>query len=188
MMSMRSFALVFVLPALCVSALVETAEADEPLDKAAVDLKVGPLEPWSGKTARRCREVEPIIKKVAARHGIDPGIIIGIIRNESRFKVDARNPRSSATGLMQLLKSTRRRLDCKDPTDAESNVDCGTRLLKGWLKYYKNNLIYALSGYGIGFKSPSAARKRQGLPRNFRFVEKVLRHRVRWMRFGCGEP
>lgn len=160
-----------------------------PPEKAADELVLKPTRPWSGATARRCAEVEDVIRRVGKRHGVDPGLLAGIAKHESRFKVDAKNPRSSATGLMQILKSTRRRLKCGgDMRRAEPNLDCGARLLAGWLRYYKGNVIHALSGYGVGFKAPNAARRNATFPRNIRFIERVLRNRAAFIRHGCGTP
>ena len=151
------------------------------------DLRVGPSAPWKGKTATRCHEVWPVIARVSRRHDMDPGVIVGIIRHESRFSVRAKNPRSSATGLMQILKSTGRRLKCGDRMDAEQNIDCGVRLLKRWLKVYDGDLLLALSGYGLGYKAPNTARRNHTFPRNLRFIERVLRARAVFLRHGCGE-
>jgi hypothetical protein len=51
-------------------------------------------------------EYEPLIQKAAQETGIPPQILTGLLAQESGFRPDARNPRSSATGIAQVLDAT----------------------------------------------------------------------------------
>lgn len=92
---------------------------------------------------------EAIIRKAAARFGIDGALIKAVIRAESEF-----NPRAvssaGAKGLMQLMPSTARGLGVRDPFDPEQNVMAGTRFLKDMLSRYGGNLDEALAAYNWG--------------------------------------
>ena len=87
---------------------------------------------------------------------------------------------------MQLMPSTVTRLKCGDPLVPAENLACGIRLLRGLLKMYDGDLVYALSGYASGLAAPNEARERRGLPRNLAYIEKVLATRARFLRSGCG--
>ncbi len=133
----------------------------------------------------RCRELEPLIQEAAVRHAVDVGLIAGLIRVESSFRPTVRSP-SGAVGLMQVMPSNGDKLECGDLTEARANIDCGLRVLKRFLAYYDNDLIYALSGYNAGFRRPNEARDKGEMPSNHKYVEKVLSARATYLRRGCG--
>ena len=140
---------------------------------------------WTGAVVTRCRGVEPLMREAAVRHTVDIGLIAGLIRVESSFRA-AVTSRAGAVGLMQVMPRNAERLECGELTDPRSNIDCGLRVLKRFLKYYDNDLIYALSGYNAGFRRPNEARERGEMPSNHRYVEKVLSARAAYLRRGCG--
>jgi soluble lytic murein transglycosylase len=99
---------------------------------------------------------ENSIKRDAAKNGLDPMLVAGLIRQESTFQPDAISY-ANAYGLMQLLPKTARlmarhlrlRYSKMRLTDAEYNLQLGT--------YYLKNLIdltggpeYALAAYNAG--------------------------------------
>ncbi len=153
--------------------------------RAEGEVNLSKAEVWRGALGERCRAIEPLIRTAAARHGIDVGLIAGVIRVESSFRPKVRSS-AGALGLMQVMPSTARALKCDDLFDPESNIDCGTRVLKRFIAYYDNHLIYGLSGYNAGHRRPNEARSRAGLPTNFRYVERVLSARASYLRHGCG--
>jgi soluble lytic murein transglycosylase-like protein len=136
--------------------------------------------------ARRiaCSEVRKIAEEVAPRHGIEPGLLFGIMRVESAFVANAIS-RAAAVGLSQVRTTVASRLDCGDLFDPKQNADCGARVLARFLKYYGGNLMLALSGYNAGHGMPGNARKEQRTPANLEYVENVLRARARYLRAGC---
>lgn len=141
---------------------------------------------WSASIYERCREVEGHMRAAAMTHGIDVGLIAGVIRVESGFSPDATSS-AGARGLMQVMPSTARRHKCDDLGDPEDNIECGTRVLKAFLQRFEGNLIYGLSGYNSGIRRPKRAMKRSTLPTNIRYVEKVLAARSHYLRYGCGD-
>lgn len=140
---------------------------------------------WTGALVDRCRSVEPLIREAAVRHAVDVGLIAGLIRVESSFRPGVTS-RAGAVGLMQVMPRNGDKLDCGDLTEPRANIDCGLRVLKRFLSYYNNDLIYALSGYNAGFRRPNEARKKGVMPSNHRYVEKVLSARAAYLRRGCG--
>jgi soluble lytic murein transglycosylase-like protein len=117
-------------------------------------------------------------------HGVDPALVVGVIRVESRFKVDALS-RAGATGLMQVMPSTGKWFKCGDLRKPNDNLDCGVRILKRYLKRYGGSITYGVSAYHAGPKWSDRAQKKGVLPKNFSYVEKVLHARARFLRQGC---
>ena len=148
-------------------------------------VKVRKAAVWSSSITKRCREVDTLIINAAERHDLDRGLIAGIIRVESAFQPNARS-HVGARGLMQVMPANGRALKCGNLNNPSANIECGAKVLKGFLKYYKNNVIYALSGYNAGFRMPNRARKAKGLPKNYWYVERVLSARTAYLRHGCG--
>jgi len=101
---------------------------------------------------------EDIIQQEAAKYGIDPYLIMALIRQESAF-----NPRAisaaNARGLMQLLPSTGRRLargmKLARPSPARLhdpvlNIRLGMRYFSDLLKQFNGETEKALASYNAG--------------------------------------
>jgi soluble lytic murein transglycosylase-like protein len=141
---------------------------------------------WPKKMTSRCAKVQGLVAKKAKEYDVDPALVNGIIRVESRFNPKAVS-RVGAKGLMQVMPSTAKGLRCGNLFQPEENIDCGIRVLRGFLRYYKQDLIYGVSGYNAGFRMPNRARKKSALPANIWYVERVLAARARFLRRGCGD-
>lgn len=145
----------------------------------ASDIRVAPSE-----ASRRCAELWPLIRRAAEEAGVEPALLVGLVRVESNFRNDARSP-SGAAGLTQVMKATARAKKCGDLTDPYQNLLCGARVLAAFLEYYRGDLILGLSGYNAGHGMPEAAQNARGLPRNIEYVEAVLGARARFLFRGC---
>jgi soluble lytic murein transglycosylase len=96
----------------------------------------------------------------AQTNGLDPFLVISLIRSESAFNAGAVS-RANAYGLMQLLPSTGRAMakregeshfatnELLDPTE---NVRLGTLDLKLSIEKYNGQIEYALAAYNAGDK------------------------------------
>lgn len=98
------------------------------------------------------------IEASATRHGIDPGWIYGVVRQESAFVPDARS-RAGALGLMQLMPATglltSRRLNLpirgtQAILDVENNIKLGVGYLKDVLTRNDNHQALATAAYNAG--------------------------------------
>jgi soluble lytic murein transglycosylase len=105
----------------------------------------------------------PLITQAAARWGMDPFLIAGLIREESRFDAAAVSP-AGAYGLMQLMpgtaQSTARSLGMAAPdqrglVDPATNIALGAGVLKGELVRFGRTEL-ALAAYNAG---PNAVRR-----------------------------
>jgi soluble lytic murein transglycosylase-like protein len=149
-------------------------------------LRVGKGRSWRGRVAERCARFAPLIAREAAAHGLDAALLVAIARIESGFTPDARS-RGGATGLMQVMPSTGKRLGCGDLTDPDVNVACAAKLLRKLLDYYDGELVYALSGYARGL-GHATSRRREGRAPSAGYLEVVVRERARYLRHGCDGP
>ena len=134
--------------------------------------------------AALCEEMEPHIHEIAVQKNLAPALIMGIIRVESHFNPVAESS-AGARGLMQVMPSTGKGHQCGNLYDAHENIRCGASVLKAFLKRYKGHLVYGLSAYNAGYRLSGKAWKKKGLPKNQRYVDKVLRAKSRYSRGGC---
>jgi soluble lytic murein transglycosylase len=98
--------------------------------------------------------------------GLDPAYVYGLIRQESRFIMDARS-HVGASGLMQVMPATARwtakqdrpdRLHPDQITDRDTNITIGTAYLKLALDDFAGSMPMAAAAYNAG----------PGRPRNWR--------------------
>ncbi|HUK41073.1 MAG TPA: transglycosylase SLT domain-containing protein [Candidatus Acidoferrales bacterium] len=98
------------------------------------------------------------IQQKAQDSGMDPYLILALIRQESLFDARARSP-AFALGLMQLLPSTASRLakqiGMAPPSndqlfDPDINLTLGAQYLKQLLDRYSNNWFKAIAAYNAG--------------------------------------
>jgi hypothetical protein len=108
----------------------------------------------------RTTSVQEIVISASNRYGIDPDLILSLIRAESAFDPKAVSPKG-AQGLMQLMPQTATLLGVENPMDAAANVEGGTRYLRDLLIQYNQNLIKALAAYNAG---PGRIEQYHGVP------------------------
>ena len=92
------------------------------------------------------------VKTRTAQKGLDPYLVLALMRQESLFDPEAVSP-AGALGLTQLLPATAARFMQAPPaslTDPDLNVDLGTTYLHRLLDLYNGNLILALAAYNAG--------------------------------------
>jgi len=92
---------------------------------------------------------DELIALSAARNGVDPNLIVAVMRQESGF-----NPRAlsykGASGLMQLMPGTARRFGVTNIFDAAQNIEGGTRYLRFLLDSFNGDVNLVLAGYNAG--------------------------------------
>jgi soluble lytic murein transglycosylase-like protein len=100
------------------------------------------------------------IDAAAARYGIDPALLRGLVKQESGFDPTARSG-AGAVGLTQLMPATARELGVTDATDPLQALDGGAKYLKQQLDRFGGDASKALAAYNAG---PGAVQKFGGVP------------------------
>lgn len=70
----------------------------------------------------------PGVRAVEKKYGIPEGLLSSLAWVESKGRVDAKNPRSTATGLFQFIKATANEYGI-DPRDPQQSLDAAARML-----------------------------------------------------------
>jgi soluble lytic murein transglycosylase-like protein len=99
-----------------------------------------------------------IISAVSEAHGVNPLLVRALIQVESNYKARARS-RKGAMGLMQLMPSTARVYNVRNPFDPKANIEAGIKHLKVLIDRYGTEL--ALAAYNAG---EGAVAKFNGIP------------------------
>lgn len=95
----------------------------------------------------------PVIEKQAAAIGVDPILVLSLIKQESAFDREISSS-VGACGYMQLMPFTASdvepEVERRELLEAETNIRIGTKYLKKLIERYKGNVSLALSGYNAG--------------------------------------
>lgn len=99
----------------------------------------------------------PLVTQNAATSGVDPLLVVSLMRQESMFDPDARSS-ANAIGLMQLLPSTanavasglKRSVTIEDLYDADVNITLGVAYLAQLHDRYGGEAIKVLAAYNAG--------------------------------------
>jgi len=103
---------------------------------------------------------DPVVRKVAQKHGVEPDLIHAIIRAESNYNSFAISEKG-AMGLMQLMPATAEAYGVNDFYDPEENIEGGTKYLKDLIKLYNGKTVFVLAAYNAG---QEAVKKYKGIP------------------------
>jgi hypothetical protein len=100
-----------------------------------------------------------IISAMAETHGVNPMLVSALIQVESGNKPTARSNKG-AMGLMQLMPSTARLYNVRNPYDPKANIAAGVKHLKSLLDRFRT-VDLALAAYNAG---EGAVKKFNGIP------------------------
>jgi soluble lytic murein transglycosylase-like protein len=106
------------------------------------------------------RWVVDLVSTLSDWYGIDPKLVLSIIRVESNFKTGALSNKS-AQGLMQLIPATAERFNVKNAFDATQNVKGGIAYLRWLLSYFRGDVSLAVAAYNAG---EGAVNRHKGIP------------------------
>ena len=99
--------------------------------------------------AARRAALEPVIRQLTDKHGIDGALVRAVIEVESEFRPEAQSS-AGAFGPMQLMPQTALRYGVTDRGDPVQNIDAGIRYLKDLLVRHHGSEALALASYNAG--------------------------------------
>ncbi len=105
-------------------------------------------------------DFQDMVDHWATRYGLDPNMVLGIIKAESNFDPYAVS-KAGARGLMQLMPGTASDMRVSDVFDPEQNIAGGTQYLAKLLELFDNRIDLALAAYNAG---PGAVQEHNGIP------------------------
>lgn len=150
--------------ALQAATTADTTTADAPLSEQA-DSAVGG---GAGSS-----EYNPLIEQAAARYGLEPAVLHGLIQQESGFNSSAQSS-AGAAGLTQLMPGTAASMGVANPMDPAESIEGGARYLSQLMSEFGGNTEDALAAYNAG---PGAVQQYGGIPpyaETQSYVSKVL--------------
>jgi soluble lytic murein transglycosylase-like protein len=118
-------------------------------------------------------EYESLVDQAAARNGLDPAVLHGLIEQESGFDSSATSS-AGASGLTQLMPGTASSLGVANPLDPAESIEGGARYLGQLMSEFGGNTEDALAAYNAG---PGAVQQYGGVPpytETQSYVSKVL--------------
>jgi soluble lytic murein transglycosylase-like protein len=118
-------------------------------------------------------DYEALIEQAAARNGVDPAVLHGLIEQESGFDPSATSG-AGAAGLTQLMPGTASSLGVANPLNPAESIEGGARYLGELTSEFGGNTQDALAAYNAG---PGAVEQYGGIPpyaETESYVAKVL--------------
>jgi soluble lytic murein transglycosylase-like protein len=127
----------------------------------------------AGSGGAGASEYDPLIEQAAARNGLDPAVLHGLIQQESGFDPNSQSS-AGATGLTQLMPGTASSLGVANPLNPAESIEGGARYLSQMMSRFGGNTEEALAAYNAG---PGAVQQYGGVPpyaETQSYVSKVL--------------
>jgi soluble lytic murein transglycosylase-like protein len=127
------------------------------------------------------------IDAAAARNGVDPALLRGLIRAESNFNPKAGSP-AGAQGLTQLMPGTARGLGVTNTFDPVQSIEGGAKYLRQQLDRFGGDVSKALAAYNAG---PGAVQRFGGVPpyaETQNYVKRVQAYAEEYRRTGSSNP
>ena len=175
------------------SASVAVMQASIDKQKVAVKTQIGAggpaadffSTPWTGPvtipipqlistcSAMQDSELKPLIADAAKAQGLQPELVLAVIRRESAFFPCALSDKG-AVGLMQLLPEVADQFGA-DPLDPKQNVNAGTQYLKQLMTHYKGDLKLTLAAYNAGPQRVDTDKRVPDIPETTAYVDAILK-------------
>lgn len=147
----------------CDRSLIDKFLSDEvPYPEPVVAVAAGATEGAQAPGAGEVLESTPygeIISAMSEAHGVDPLLVRALIQVESNYQTRARS-RKGAMGLMQLMPSTARNYNVRNPFDPRANIEAGIKHLKSLIDRF-GQVDLGLAAYNAG---EGAVTKFNGIP------------------------
>ena len=144
----------------CDKSLIEKIVADEVpyVDPKTAETEVPSVPQGPAPNLLAESPYGEVISAISEAHGVDPLLVRALIQVESNYKARAKSNKG-AMGLMQLMPSTAREYNVRNPYDPKANIAAGVKHLKSLIDRF--GVEMALAAYNAG---EGAVRKFNGIP------------------------
>jgi hypothetical protein len=144
----------------CDKTLIEKIQPDEVpyLEQTPPPAAASDATPESDRTLPDDTPYGDIIAAMSEAHGVNPMLVKALIEVESGYRPKARSSRG-AMGLMQLMPSTAREYNVRNPFDPKANIEAGIMHLKSLIDRFGERT--GLAAYNAG---EGAVMKFKGVP------------------------
>ena len=144
----------------CDKSLIEKIVADEVpyVDPKVAETEVPSVSQGPAPNLLAESPYGEVISAISEAHGVDPMLVRALIQVESNYKARAKSNKG-AMGLMQLMPSTAREYNVRNPYDPKANIAAGVKHLKSLIDRW--GVEMALAAYNAG---EGAVRKFNGIP------------------------
>jgi len=120
-----------------------------------------------------------LITQAAARYGIDPALLYGVISQESAFNPDAVSS-AGAEGLAQIMPENFASLGVTNPFNPAQSIDAGAKLLSENLNTFNGNTVDAVAAYNAGAGAVQSYGGVPPYPETQNYVQKVLAYAAQY--------
>ena len=144
----------------CSKSLIEKIVADEIPDLPRDEPQPPVADQQNAAVSFPTTPYDEIITNMAEAHGVSPVLVRALIQVESGYQPEARSIKG-AVGLMQLMPSTARQYNVRNPYDPKANIAAGVKHLKSLLDRWDGAVELALAAYNAG---EGAVKKFNGMP------------------------
>lgn len=148
----------------CARSLIDKILPDEvpyvePVTREAAEAPAATDTEPPGRSLEETTPFSEIISTLSSAHGMDPVLVSALIQVESGYRPKARSPKG-AMGLMQLMPSTAREYNVRNPFDPRANIEAGIKHLKSLIDRF-GKLELGLAAYNAG---EAAVQRFNGVP------------------------
>lgn len=137
--------------------------------------KVLPELRWVSDDNPNRKVIASWVEQIAPFYGIDPNLVMAVIKAESAFKINAMSNKN-AQGLMQLIPATAERFGVKDTWDPVQNIKGGTAYLHWLLRHFQGKVDLVLAAYNAG---EGAVERYHGIP-PFQETQNYVKQILSW--------
>ena len=114
-----------------------------------------------------------IINNISRKYKVEASLVKAVIKVESNWDNTAVS-KKGAIGLMQLMPSTVKAMNVKDPFNPAENIEGGTRYLRHLLDKFKGDLNLTLAAYNAGPETIGKFKGIPPIPETQQYVKEVL--------------
>ena len=132
----------------------------------------------------RERELRDLAAQMAERYGLEPDVFVRQIQQESGFNPAARNRRTGATGLGQVMAATAQDpgygvTPLRDRLDPVENLRFSAEYMRAMLDKYNGDYRLALAAYNAGPGRVDQAGGIPGIEETQNYVARILGGNIR---------